>query len=337
MYRPARLIPILAGLLIFLGGPSLVRFYTDWLWFGEVGYQSVYATMLRSQGTLFTIAFAAAFAFLAFNLRLALAAIGDIRPVFTTREGLEVPLPGRQQLRTLALLVAAVLAIFVGLFAAGRWEIWQSWKHAVPFGQADPILGRDVGFYVFSLPFLAIRPRRRADAGGHRGAGVGRPLPAVRQPDARASPPGCRCRPRRDGTCRCWPPSFSLLLAFGAWLQRSEYLVTASGMIYGASYADVNGRMPASLLLLAACLIGAGLAGVQAFSYRNWPIPAAIGLYLVVSIGGEVYSTMLQRFVVTPNEQVREAPYIQHNIEATRRAFGLDRRRGTRDLGRRAC
>src|SRR5688572_17362106 len=139
MYRPARIIPMLAAVLVFMGGPSLVRFYTDWLWFGEIGYQNVYTTILRSQGTLFTIAFAVAFAFLAFNLRHALAAIGDIRPVFTTREGLEVPLPGRQQLRTLAMLVAAALAVLVGLFAAGRWEVWQAWQHAVPFNEADPI------------------------------------------------------------------------------------------------------------------------------------------------------------------------------------------------------
>ena len=64
---------------------------------------------------------------------------------------------------------------------------------------------------------------------------------------------------------------------------------------------------------------------MQAFTRRNWPIPVAVALYLLVSIGGEVYSTLLQRFVVTPNEQARESPFIQHNIDATRRAFALDR------------
>ena len=61
-----------------------------------------------------------------------------------------------------------------------------------------------------------------------------------------------------------------------------------------------------------------------AFGEKNWPIPLAIGLYIVVSIGGEVYSSVLQRFVVTPNEQVRETPFIENNIAATRRAFGLE-------------
>ncbi len=95
-------------------------------------------------------------------------------------------------------------------------------------------------------------------------------------------------------------------------------------MIHGASYADVYGRMPASLLLMAVAVVGVALAAWQASGEKNWPIPLAIGLYIVVSIGGEVYSSVLQRFVVTPNEQVRETPFIENNIAATRRAFGLE-------------
>jgi uncharacterized protein len=71
-------------------------------------------------------------------------------------------------------------------------------------------------------------------------------------------------------------------------------------------------------------VIGAGLAVYQATASRNWPIVAAVALYVLVSAAGGGYSTLLQRFVVTPNEQARESPYIQHNIAATRRAFALD-------------
>src|SRR5688572_29359180 len=140
--RPARLLVLLPVLLLVFAGPSLIRFYTDWLWFGEVGYQSVFATMLRSQGTLFTIAFVAAFLWLALNFRIAVGAIRDLRPVFVTREGLEVALPNRRQLGTLASVAAMVVAILIGLYAAGQWELWMAWRNAVPFGQADPLLGR---------------------------------------------------------------------------------------------------------------------------------------------------------------------------------------------------
>src|SRR5918996_6374180 len=99
--RPVRFIALGVLAIIFFAGPSLVRFYTDWLWFGEVGYQQVFLTMLRAQGTLFTAAFAVAAVWLTVNLRIALNSIGDLRPVFTTRDGIEVALPGRQQMRTM--------------------------------------------------------------------------------------------------------------------------------------------------------------------------------------------------------------------------------------------
>ncbi|HKH72140.1 MAG TPA: UPF0182 family protein, partial [Vicinamibacterales bacterium] len=153
MRRPGRLAAALVAVLLILLGPSLLRFYTDWLWFGEVGYQHVYATMLRTQGTIFTAAFVLAIGWFLLNLRAALSSIGDLRPVFTTREGIEVTLPSGRQLRSLATSAAALLAVIVGLYAGGRWETWLTWRYGVPFGVVDPILNRDVGFYVYSLPF----------------------------------------------------------------------------------------------------------------------------------------------------------------------------------------
>jgi uncharacterized membrane protein (UPF0182 family) len=321
--RSVRIIVLAAFALIFFAGPSLVRFYTDWLWFGEVGYQFVFATMLRSQGTLFTIAFGVTLVWLALNLRAAVASIGDLRPVFTTREGIQVALPGRAQLRSLATAAAAIVAILVGLYAAGLWNIWMAWRNAVPFGQVDPLLGRDVSFYIFTLPFLQFV--RGLLQGLVVLAAVGSGLLYFVSGSMSTSFPasfGMTAAARRHLSLLA--AVFLLLLAFGAWLQRSEYLIPSGGAIAGASYADVHARMPATLLLMVASVIGAGLAVLQAFSLRNWPIPAAIGVYLLISIGGEVYSTMLQRFVVTPNEQAREMPFIQNNIEATRKAFGLD-------------
>jgi len=95
-------------------------------------------------------------------------------------------------------------------------------------------------------------------------------------------------------------------------------------VIAGASYVDVHARMPTLRLLIAAALIGAALAAYQAFVHRFWPVLLAVALYGVVAIGGGVYASIIQRFIVAPNEQVQEIPYIQHNIQATRAAFKLD-------------
>ena len=106
-------------------------------------------------------------------------------------------------------------------------------------------------------------------------------------------------------------------------------------MVFGASYVDVHARMPAYRLLTVAALVGAALAVYQAFAQRLLPIVWAIALYVVVAVGGSVYAGIIQRFVVGPNEQVRETPYIVNNITATRAAFGLDRVEERAALGRR--
>ncbi|OFW01745.1 MAG: hypothetical protein A3I61_15260 [Acidobacteria bacterium RIFCSPLOWO2_02_FULL_68_18] len=322
--RPVRFAALALLLVLFFAGPSAVGFYTDWLWFGEVGYQSVFLTMLRAQATLFVAAFTAAALWLAFNFRLALAAVGDLRSIFTTREGVQLPLPGRRQMHTIASSAATVLAVFVGLYASSRWETWLAWRNAVPFGTADPILGLDAGFYVFWLPFLQMV----------RGLAQGLVLMAALAAGLLYFVSGSVSS--RFGSIGWMTPAarrhlsllaaaFLLLLAFGAWLGQAERLVQPSAVIHGPGYADVHGRIPATLLLAAAAAVGASLAVFHGTTPRNWPIPVAAALYVLVAIGGEVYSTIVQRFIVAPNEQSMESPYIQHNIDATRRAFALDR------------
>ena len=321
--RPLRLVILVVVAAVFFIGPSLVTYYTDWLWFGEAGYQQVFTAMLRAQTSLFTLVFAVAALWLAGNLTLALRAIGDTRPVFTTRDGLQVALPGRQQLRTLVMSIATVAAILVGLFAAAEWPIWLAWRYAVPFAQPDPVLGLDVGFYVFSLPFLQL-VRGLAQAlivlAGLGAAGIY----LVSGSMSSGFPASMQMTPTARRHLSLLAAAFFLTLAFGAWLSRAELLTRPSGIIYGASYADVHARLPAALLVTAAALAAAGLAVLHARSRRIWPIVLAVVLIVVSTAAGELYATMLQRFVVTPNEQVRESPFIQHNIEATRRAFALD-------------
>ena len=314
---------ITAFVLLFVAAPSLIAFYTDWLWFGEVGYQSVYLTILRTQATLFTVVFAIAALWIDVNLRVALRSVRESRPLFITREGVEVAV-GASQLRLVANAVSVVGAVMIGLYASSEWDVWQAWRHATPFGSADPVLGHDVSFYVFALPLyrFVVGLGQTLVVIAAIGAGAVYLISSssvIVMPTRPMLPPGARRH------LSLLVAVFFALLAVSTWLHRAEYLIQSSGFIYGASYADVYARLPANAILTGATVIGAILVLAQAVSYRRWPIPAAIGLYILVSIGGEVYSGVLQRFVVTPNEQARESPFIQHNIDATRRAFDLDR------------
>ena len=115
-----------------------------------------------------------------------------------------------------------------------------------------------------------------------------------------------------------------MLLAWGAYLDIPRLLTTPSGIVFGASFVDVNLRLYALQGLLVVAGLGAAGAAYAAFTRANWPVAAGVGAYLVVWIGGGGAATGLQQLVVTPDEQQREAPYLVHNIAATRQAFDLD-------------
>ena len=318
------IVAAILALVLFGAGPSLVGYITDYWWYQETGFQAVYLAMIGAQARLFVVVTVVALAFLLPNVLVALNSIGEGRPVFTTREGLPIRLPGKQQLRAIAVNVTAVLSILVGLAASSEWMTWLSWRHAVPFAQADPILGRDVGFYVFSMPFQQML----------RGIGQGLVVLAALASAALYLVSGSLTRgfpakvaitdgPRRHLTVLA--ALFLLLFAWGAWLGRAEHLLAEHPLIHGASYADVHGRMPGALALTGAAVVAALLCVFAALRRLTWPIVAGVALCVVTSVGTEAYSTVLQRFFVAPNEQVREEPFIQHNIDATRRAFDIDR------------
>src|ERR1051325_1631752 len=136
MMRRPIVFAIVVFLLLFVATPSLIAFYTDWLWFGEVGYQSVYGTILKTEALLFTIVFAVTALWIDLNLRVALRSVRESRPLFITRQGVEVAL-GASQLRIVANAVSIIVAALIGLYASNEWDVWQTWRHAIPFGSAD--------------------------------------------------------------------------------------------------------------------------------------------------------------------------------------------------------
>jgi uncharacterized membrane protein (UPF0182 family) len=318
-----RALILIALAIVFFVLPSSTTFLADWLWFGEVGYQPVFMTSLYARGLIGVGCFLVALLWLFLNLRHALNTAGGAPASFTTREGFTIVLPTRDQLRPLALLAAAAAAALIGLFGASEWMTVLAWWHATPFPASDPILGHNVAFYVFTMPILETA----------RGLGIALVVLAAAGSAAlyifagelALTPFGLRMSPsvRRHGAALAGV--FFLLLALGAWLDRPGLLLSASGIIQGASYTDVYARMPAALALAVASLIGAALCVAYAAGRARWALAAAIGLYAVVFVAGSAYASAVQRFAVAPNEQARETPYILHNIEATRQGFALDR------------
>ena len=320
---PARLIFLLLVLLLFMVIPSAVELLTEWFWFGEVGYTGIFVRTLTTKASVGGLVFLVAFVALAFNFRLALRRITQPYTLFPGGGDIQPVVLNQRQFLLLGTGIAALVALFLGIFASNEWLTWLQYRHAVPFGQPDPLFGRDVSFYVFTLPFLDLA-RNLALAVvvlsliGSTAAYVVSGTLALDQ--GRGLVVGAPAR-RHLGLIVA---GLFLLLAWGAYLDVPRLLTTPGGIIYGASYVDVAVRSPMFRVALWVALLGAGLSAVTAFTPRNVPIIAAVGLYGLVAVGGNLAAFGLQRLVVTPDEQQREAPYIVHNIAATRQAFRLE-------------
>ena len=322
--RPGtRIVLVAFAAILLLGVPSAVDVYTDWLWFGETGYQFVFARTIATQSVLWLSALLGVALLVAVNLRIALRVAPRREFMVMTPEGPRSIVLDPLRLRPFIYLISTIAALVAAFYAASQWDTWLYFRHAVPFNEVDPVLGLDAGFYVFTLPFLQALQgfgltlvvvigiavtAAYVMAGGMsfdpvRGVSVSRPTVTHLSLLAAA---------------------LFLLLAFGAWLDQPGLMTSGSGIIHGASYVDVEARLPVLRLLMVVATLGAILAVAQAFLDRRWAIVVAVLAYFAVSLGGSGYASIIQRFVVAPNEQVKETPYIINNINATRKAFAID-------------
>lgn len=321
---------ILLGFVLLLVVPSALDYYSDWLWFSQLGYQGVFLRTINAEVAVFAATFVVIFVFLYLNLRVARRSLH--RPQIVLGRGVDgraIALEGGS-LATLATWLAALVAFGLAVSAGSDWLAWLSFFKAVPFGQTDPLFGRDVSFYVFRLPvFQAVQQEAMVTAVlALIGCGLYYALSGSFVIEARygvAFWPRVRLIPVARRHLGLLVALILGLMAWGAWLQLPQILLTPATIIFGASYADVHAQIPFLWATIAALVVGVVLALMYGFGRRGWPLGAAVALYLLVAVTGGLYAAFVQRFVVSPNEPDKERPYIENNIAATRHAYALDR------------
>jgi uncharacterized protein len=306
----------------------LSRFLIDLLWFREVDLSVVFWTSLRSKlllGLVFGLVF---FGLLYLNLLIVRSIVPETRVLTPEQEIVE---RFRQTidpyLRWLLPAGAAVLALFVGIGAAAKWQTFLLWRSSsgITFGTPEPLFGRDPAFYIFSLPWLRFVQGWLFSSlvGVSLITGLAHYLWGGIRPQARAW---------EDKVTAPVRAHLSVLLAlimlaksWGYYLGRFDLLTSARGAVQGASFTDVKAQLPALTFLWVVALICAVLFLVN-IRVRLWSLPViAVGLLALVSVLlGAAYPTFVQQFRVKPQEQQREQPYIADNIAATRSAFGLE-------------
>lgn len=313
---------LLAVLVIGLAWPTFADYYTDWLWFGETGYQQVFATSLATRLGLGAVVGAVAFLILFGNYRLAMHHFDEPYLVLGVSPADGTPLVlQRRGVSRLVTAASALAAVAAGTLGSSRWLDWLQYRRAASFGDRDPIFGMDVSFYVFQLPWYAFV--RDVLLGIFVLSLVGSAVIYLMPGRAPTGPMGILRVARRH--LALLAGGVLLLLGAGAWLDAFSLVLSPGGIIQGATYADITAQLPVLRVLAVVSAVGAILAVSHAFTNRPWLLFAGFILYGACWAGGSLYVTAFQRLVVTPNEQVKETPYIAYNIQATRKAFALDR------------
>ncbi len=329
--RPRRWTPIVIA-AVFLSMPVvtwLTGFVTEYLWFADVGHSDVFVITLTSK---VAVAFAfgvVAFGLLFVNARIArrmapramLHSVGEMPPQIEEAV-LRIRAKAGPVLDAVILWGSIAAAVLIGLAMVSEWDVVRLALAAVPFGVKDPQFGRDVAFYIFTLPLL----RMVADWMLSMLIITTIVTAAVHFADGAIQPWA-----RWKGFAPHVKAHLSVLLglvvatkAFDYYLDIYELNFSPRGQVTGASYTDVHAQAPALKILIVIALLS---AAVLLFNIRNkgWRLPLiALGTWLAASLLiGQAYPALVQQFRVRPNEIEAEAPYIARNIAATREAFGL--------------
>ncbi len=311
-------------IIVLLAGPRLIDAYVDWLWFGELGYRSVFTTVLVTR----VVVFVAAGLLVGGVVFAGLAIAYRTRPVFVPSNEADPVARYRTavlaRLQLVGLGIPAAIGLLAGTVAQSYWVRIQLFLHGAEFGIKDPQFGKDLGFYAFDLPFyrlvlsfmfVAVFLAFVANVLSHYIFG------------------GIRLSGRAGALSRSARIQLVtlvgllvLLKAAAYWVDRYELLSHTRGgkPFTGAGYTDINAVLPAKLILMAIAVICAA-AVFSAIILRDLRIPA-IGLVLLLLsslIVGAGWPLVVEQISVRPNAAQKESEYILRSITATRQAYGL--------------
>ncbi|WTP07748.1 UPF0182 family protein [Microbispora hainanensis] len=325
--RPRLLIPVLLAvvaivvlLLVFSG------IYTDYLWYDSVSFSSVFSTMLVTQVVLFIVGAALMIAIVGGNMVLAHRTRPMFGPgMFGAPQGADRYRVALDPHRRLVFLVGmGVLALFTGSSTAGLWKTWLQFVNRTPFNEKDAQFGLDLSFFVFTMPFLRMLLNFLFTAvilsiiaativhylyGGFR----------------ISSPGGVHATRAARAHLSVLLGVFVLLKAAAYWLDRYSLVFSDRGKTFGASYTDVHAVLPAKGILAVISLICALIFFAGVIRPGGMFPGVAFGLLVLSAVLiGTVYPSLVEQFQVRPNQQSKEQAYIQRNIDATRKAYGVD-------------
>jgi uncharacterized membrane protein (UPF0182 family) len=334
-----KLLLIGIGLVVFLLVWSAVSIYPDWLWFKNLNFSRVFWTMLLSRFGFGFLVWVLLILIIIINLFAARRLIpgGGQGTGIKAADGYiaQIGLSSRA-LNSLLIAVILILSFVVASKGSYQWDMLMRYLYQEPFGSTDPIFNKDIGFYLFSLPFYVyIRSglsvlivlaglvimgwylkNGALQIEGDFGQAEGVPT----------SLPKMTIAPEAKKHLVFLGGIIVLLMAWGYHLKMYGVLYSTQGPAFGASYTDVHIKVLAYKFLILVSLGFALVLFYNAFNFKKRFIWLSGGIWIgAMLVFGTVIPMLVQKFVVKPNELAKETPYIAYNIDYTRKAYNLNR------------
>ncbi len=320
--RALSLLGVILVLLIAL--PQSLSLYIDWLWFLDLGFEKVFVSKLNAQLIAALAGGLAAFLFSYVNLWIAVAATRG-RPAVLPLHIQGIPqLDILRHVDKVKLIIPFLLGLVTASVFSGNWLTLLSYLHAADFTYIDPVFSKNASFYVFTLPLLEICASS---------AMLIISVSLISAALLYLLKGAIFIHPKGIGTERPARIHLSVLggliflvLSLNAYISMHDTLSSPTGIIAGATYTDIHAAIPFLKAQMVLAAVIAGLLMVNVVLKRSILLLGVIGLYIAAAfIGNSVYPSVIQKFVVAPNELVKESPYIRNNIAATRTAYNIDR------------
>jgi uncharacterized protein len=317
------LVVLAAVMLVLLFGTRISTFYTDALWYDSVGFGVVFWRLIATKVGLGVIAGLAVALLLSGNLLLARRLAPPYRIPSQGEQGIE---RYRQTIESAArpLLIGAgvIFGLLSGTAMSRQWETFLLWTNAASFGMNDPQFGRDLGFFVFRLPFLEL-----VNSWLFTALALTIVLTALTHyvfGGIRPQAPGQKITPSANVHVSVLLAFLVAVRAWGFWLDRYLLSYSERGGVTGLSYTDVNAQLRAYQLLTVIAAVCVVLFCMN-IRVRGWLLPSsgvAILLIAAVLLAG-IYPAVIQRLQVAPQQLRREERYISRNLALTRFGYGI--------------
>ena len=314
---------VLIGLVF--GFMMFANVWTEVMWFDQLKAVRVFWTQWGSQIIVGAIAVIILALVISLNMKLAYPKDGIPEPGALRNRNLDSYRQGISKYKKLTFIgLPLIAAILFGATVGAEWRTIMLFLNRQPFGQTDPQFGLDVGFFVFTLPFLTVFLSFvvRLLIGAWVAAILMHLIYGGIDPTQRPIFISTRARIH----IAVLGALSAVVAGLWFWLSRYSLLVGQNERFSGASYTDIHAVLPAREIMAGICLLIAGLFVYVAVAGR-WKIAlSGIAAAILAQVAvGWAYPALVQQIKVQPNAIELESPYIQRNIDATLSAYDLNR------------